>query len=146
MKVSVHSLGLGIWVSSCSFQKRLASTASDRKGATIQLEFSYLCQKKIFQSFISAQIIKYKNLDAFEGLSDFPGLRNLYSLTDLSGLCNPLASNVSEILFFQKTILILMVWSSLVPKWPILEIFCKLYFQNPIFHQYMAPSQAEAVE
>ena len=44
------------------------------------------------QNDISPQIIKFKNQDYSEVLSsDFPGLRNLYSLTDLSdlsGLCN----------------------------------------------------------
>ena len=39
--------------------------------------------------WFSPQIIKFKNLDDNEVLSsDFPGLRNLSSLIDLSRLCN----------------------------------------------------------
>ena len=39
-------------------------------------------------SDISPQIIEFKNKDDSEVLSsDFPGLRNLSSLIDLSGLC-----------------------------------------------------------
>ena len=41
------------------------------------------------QSAISPQIIEFKNLEDSEvHSSDFPGLRNLSSLIDLSGLCN----------------------------------------------------------
>ena len=40
------------------------------------------------ESDISPQIIEFKNLEVSEDLSsDFPGLRNLSSLIDLSGLC-----------------------------------------------------------
>ena len=68
--------------------------ASDRKGAKIQHEFSWFCQKFVFfktskESDISLQIIEFKNLKDSEALSsDFPGLRNLSSLIDLSGLSN----------------------------------------------------------
>ena len=67
-----------------------ASTASDRKGAKIQHEFSWFC-KRIFskESYISPQIMEFKNLEVSEILSsDIPGLRNLSSLIDLSSLCN----------------------------------------------------------
>ena len=41
------------------------------------------------ESDISPQIIEFKNLEDSEVLSsDFPGLRNLSSLIDLSSLCN----------------------------------------------------------
>jgi hypothetical protein len=56
---------------------------------------------------VSSQIIEFKNLDDFKDLSsDFPGLRNLCSLIDLSGLCNitGLNSPISS-----KNVLILMV-------------------------------------
>jgi hypothetical protein len=72
----------------------VAPTASDRKGAQIQQEFSWSFQKKIFfksskESDISPQIIEFKNQEDSEVISsDFPGLRNLSSLIDLSGLCN----------------------------------------------------------
>jgi hypothetical protein len=37
----------------------------------------------------SPHIIEFKNLEDSEVLSsDFPGIRNLFSLIDLSGLCN----------------------------------------------------------
>jgi hypothetical protein len=37
----------------------------------------------------SCKIIKFKNLEDTEiHISDFPGLRNLCNLIDLSGLCN----------------------------------------------------------
>jgi hypothetical protein len=40
-------------------------------------------------SNITPQIIEFKNLEDSEvHSSDFPGLRNLSSLIDLSGLCN----------------------------------------------------------
>ena len=62
--------------------------------------------------------------------SDFPGLTNLCSLIDLSGLCdltglNSLYSHISS-----KNFLVLMVWSSLAPKWPILVIFCRTDHQK----------------
>ena len=53
-----------------------------------------ILSKKIFfktskESDISPQIIKLKNQEDSEVLSsDFPGLRNLSSLIDLSSLCN----------------------------------------------------------
>jgi hypothetical protein len=41
------------------------------------------------ESNITPQIIEFKNLEDSKVLSsDFPGLRNLSSLIDLSGLCN----------------------------------------------------------
>ena len=45
-------------------------------------------------SDISPQIIEFKNKDDSEVLSsDFPGLRNLSSLIDLSGLCKLIGLN-----------------------------------------------------
>ena len=45
--------------------------------------------QNIKKSDISPQIIEFKNLEDTEVLnSDFPGLRNLSSLIDLSSLCN----------------------------------------------------------
>ena len=41
------------------------------------------------ECYISPHIMEFKNLEVSEILSsDFPGLRNLSSLIDLSGLCN----------------------------------------------------------
>ena len=60
----------------------------------------------------------------------FPDLKNLSSLIDLGSLCNlnGLNSPISS-----KKILILMVWSSMAPKWPILVIFCEMDHQKPNF-------------
>ena len=62
--------------------------------------------------------------------SDFPCLRNFWSPFDLGGLCNftglRLNSHISS-----KSVLILMVWSSLTPKWPILDMFCGMDHQKP---------------
>ena len=54
----------------------------------------------------------------------FPDLRNLCSLCNLNGL-NRLYSPISS-----KNFLILMVWSSLAPQWPILVIFCGMDHQK----------------
>ena len=56
--------------------------------------------------------------------SDFPGLTNLCSLIDLNSLFSPISS---------KNFLVLMVWSSLVPKLPILVIFCRMDHQKSFF-------------
>ncbi len=72
----------------------MASSASNRKLAKTQQEFSWFCQKILFnktskESDISPQIIEFKNLEDSEVLnSDFIGLRDLSSLIDLSNLCN----------------------------------------------------------
>ena len=54
-----------------------------------------------------------------------PDLRNLCSLIDLSSLYNLNGLNSLYSPIFSKKILILMVWSSLAPKWPIVVIFCR---------------------
>ena len=84
--------------SSTSFQKKwhwLASTASDRKGAKIQYDFSWFYPKKIFS--------KHKNKDEFKRLddseilsSDFTGLRtSATSLTSLTSATS-MASTASK--------------------------------------------------
>ena len=62
--------------------------------------------------------------------SDFPDLINLCSLIDLSGLSNlnDLNSLYSPISF--KNFQILMIWSSMAPKWPIMVIFCGMDHQK----------------
>ena len=65
---------------------------SDRKDAKIQHEFHDSVKKFLKTSKysdISPKIIEFKNLkDSEVHCSDFPGVRNLASLIDLSGLCN----------------------------------------------------------
>ena len=68
--------------------------------------------------------------------SDFLGLRNLYSLTDLSGLsglCNLPGLNSLYSPISLKKFLILMIWSSMAPKWPIIVIFCGMDNQKSKF-------------
>ena len=38
-----------------------------------------------------------------------------------------------------------MVWSFLAPKWPILALFCKMDYQNPVFYGYPILFLLEAV-
>ena len=62
---------------------------------------------------------KFKNVDDSEVLSrDFSGLINLCKLTDLTILYSPISS---------KNFLILIVGSSLAPKWPKLVHFCQKF-------------------
>jgi hypothetical protein len=75
------------------FWPHAASTASNRKGAKIQHEFSWFCQKSIFSKHQNKVILFLKSLNSRTWKtevhsSDFPGLRNLSSLIDLSGLRN----------------------------------------------------------
>ena len=102
-------------------------------------------------NYFSPQNIEFKNKDGFEVLhGDFSGLENLCSLIDLKGLCNltGLNSLCSHILW--KNFPILMVWSSITPKWPIVVIFCGMDYQkskfSQNFHWYMVPFLSEAVE
>ena len=75
------------------FWPHAASTASDRKELKFNMSFHDSVKKHFFFqniniSDISPHIIEFKNKDNSEVLSsDFPGLRNLSSLIDLSGLC-----------------------------------------------------------
>ena len=94
-------------------------------------DFFFKTSKK---SYISAPIIKFKNLDISGVLSsDFPGLRNLYSLIDLRDLCNLTSLNTLNSPISFKNLLILMVWSFLAPKWPILVPFCGINYQKSKF-------------
>ena len=77
---------------------------------------------------ISSLIIEFMNLDDSEVLSsDFLGLRNLCSLCNLTGLTS-LYSPISS-----KNFLILIVWTFLAPKWPILVLFFEMDQQKSNF-------------
>ena len=65
---------------------------------------------------------------------DLSGLCSLYGLTDLY-------SPISSIYF-----LIVMVGSSLAPKWSKLVLFCGMDHQKSIFYWYLIPLLSEAVE
>ena len=87
-----------------------------------------------------------KCLDDSEVLSsDFPGLNtSAASMTSVTSTAS-MASMTSTASFYQK-ILILMVWSSLAPKWPILVHFCGMDHQKSFFLLILAPFLWEAVE
>ena len=62
--------------------------------------------------------------------SDFSGLTDLCSLIYLSSLCSLTGLNSLYSPISSKNFLVLMVWSSLVPKLPILVIFCRMDHQK----------------
>ena len=80
-------------------------------------------------SDISPQIIHFKNLD--DSVVIFQALQtsaaSLTSVASATGL-NSLYSHISS-----KNFLILMVWSSITPKLPIVVIFCEMDHQKPNF-------------
>ena len=59
--------------------------------------------------------------------------KNLCSLNDLSGLNSLNGLNDLDSLISSKTLLILMVWSSLAPKWPLPIPFCGIDRQKSNF-------------
>ena len=138
MMVSAYFWGLGIWVSSTSFQK--SNIDWPQQPPT---EKELICSMSFHDSVKKTFFSKHQN-KCFKSLdycfqepgwlsSDFPGLTNLCNLIDLSGLCsltglNSLYSHISS-----KNILVLMVWSSLAPKLPILVIFCRMDHQKSNF-------------
>ena len=63
----------------------------------------------------------------------FQGLRSLCSLIDLSSLCNLIGLTSLYRPISSKKFLILMVWSSLAPKWPIPVPFCGMDHQKSNF-------------
>ena len=80
---------------------RLASTASDRKGAKIQYDFSQFYHKKLF--FKHKNKTEFKCLDDFEVLSsDFSGLKtSAASMTSLTSTAS-MASMTLTASFHQK--------------------------------------------
>ena len=82
-------------------------------------------------SDISPQIIHFKNLD--DSVVIFQALQtSAASLTSMASVTS-LASTASKAIFPQKDFLVLMVWSSQAPKWPILVIFCRMDHQKSNF-------------
>ena len=59
--------------------------------------------------------------------------KNLCNLNDLSGLNSLNGLNDLDSLISSKTLLILMVWSSLAPKWPLPVPFCGIDRQKSNF-------------
>ena len=78
--------------------------------------------------------VEFKNLDDSEVLSsDFPGPRTPAASLTSSASATSLASTASKALFHQTNFLILMVGSSLAPKWPIWAPFCGMDHQKSNF-------------
>ena len=77
---------------------------------------------------------EFKNLDDSEVFSsDFSSLRNLCSHIDLIGLCNLSGLNSLYSHISSKNFLILMVQSSLAPKWPIWIPLCGMDHEKSTF-------------
>ena len=66
-------------------------------------------------------------------LSAFPGTKNLCSLIDLSSLGNLIGLTSLTRPISSKKFLIMMVWSSLAPKWSTLVPFCGIDHQKSNF-------------
>ena len=89
---------------------------------------------------------EFKNLDDSEVLSsDFPDLRTSAASVTSTASTASVASMTFTASFHQK-ILILMVGSSLVPKWPIQVPFCRMYHQKSKFSLILATFLSEAAE
>ena len=77
---------------------------------------------------------EFKNLDDSEVLSNgFSSLCDLCSLLDLTSLCDLNGLYSLKCLFSPKNFLVLMVGSSLAPKWPILAPICEMNHQKSKF-------------
>ena len=98
-----------------------------------------ILSKKFFQKHqnIAILLIKLLNLRTWMTLMTslvlFPDLKNLWSLIDLGSLCNLNGLNSLYSSIPSKIILILMVWSSMAPKWPIFVILFGMDHQKSNF-------------
>ena len=103
-------------------------------------------QKKIF--FPKHQNkAEFKYLDDSEVLnSDFPDLRTSAASVTSAASTTSVASMTFTPHSIKNKILILMVGSSLAPKWPILVPFYRMYHQKSNFSLILAPFLSEAVE
>ena len=138
IKTSVYSRSVAIWVSSTSFQKSdIGWPHQPPKEKLLKFNgiFMIMSKKIFFQNIkICPLIIEFKNLDDSEVLrSDFQDPRNLCSLIDLSSLGNLIGLTSLTSPISSKKFLIMMVWSSLAPKWPILVPFCGIDHQKSNF-------------
>ena len=115
----VASRGLDFWVSSTIFQKRnigWPQQPPSEKVLKFNLIFHDSTKKIVFSK--DQNKAEFKNLDDSEVFRiDFPGLRNLCSLIDLINLYNLTGLNSLYSFIFSNIFLILMVRSSLAPKW-----------------------------
>ena len=112
MKASVYSWVWGIRVFITSFQK-----------SSIDWPQQLPIEKVLKFNVIFMILLKILS-------SDFLDLRNLCSLIDLSSLCNLTGLNSLYSPISSQNIVILMVWSSMVSKWPIPGLFCGMDHQK----------------
>ena len=117
---------------------RLASTASDRKGAKIQHDISWFKQKKIFSKHQNKA--EFKNLDdSLDLSSDFSGLRtSAVSMTSTASMTS-VASMTSTASIHQK-----IYWSWWLdhpwhPNDQYQSLFVEWIIKIPIFHWYLIP-------
>ena len=95
----------------------------------------------------TSKLAEFKNLDDSEVFSnDFWAFRNLCSLIDLISLCNLTGLYSLKSPISPKNFLILMVGSSLAPKWPIVVSFYGIHHQKSNLLLILAPFLPEAVE
>ena len=118
----VASTGLVIWVSSISFKKSNIGWPQQppkEKGLKFNITFFMILPNSFFSQNIKNKA-EFKDLDHSEVLRT-----SAASMTSTTSM----ASMTSTVSF----LLILMVGSSLVPKWPILAPFCGIDNQNYFF-------------
>ena len=142
IKASVYFQGAAIWVSSTSFQK---SDIGWPHQPPIEKFKNFFWKKEFECTKCKATFNFFFNIFGFFMpfwwewelvlyiLSDFPGTKNLCSLIDLSSLGNLIGLTSLTRPISSKKFLIMMVWSSLAPKWSILVPFCGINHQKSIF-------------
>ena len=140
--------GLEIWVLVISFWKsEIGWPQQPLTEKVLKFNMIFHDSSKIILFSKHQNKAEFKDLDHSEVLSsDFPVLRTSAecSLNDLNSLNNLNGLNDLDSLISSKILLILMVGSSLAPKWPILAPFCGMDNQNSIFCWYMIPFLSEA--
>ena len=131
----VASGGVDIWVSSICFQKSNIDWPQQPLTEKV-LKFNMIFHDSTPKNFFSKHKNRadFKCLDDSEVLSsDFPGLKTFAaSMTSVASTAS-VASMTSKASFYQKKLLILMVWSSIAPKWLILVPFCGMDHQKSNF-------------
>jgi hypothetical protein len=124
---------------------RLASTASVKKGGKFQYDISWIYQINIFSKNLNKA--EFKKLYDSKVLSrNFPDLRTSATSMTSTASTTSMASMTFIASFHQKKLLIVMVGSSLAPKWPIQVPFWGIDHQKSNFLLILALFLSEAVE
>ena len=118
----------------------LASTASDRKDAKIQHDISWYYQNRVI--FVLNLFNSQTRMTQKSSIVIFQALETSPASLNSAASATSLATTASKAQFYQKkkNFLVLMVWSSLATKWPILVIFLEWMIKNTIFHWYLVSS------